>query len=408
MNWQVTVRAPINIALIKYWGKRDQDEIIPMNPSISMTLSSTYIGSTTCITAGVDITETTLSIDDTPYPLTSRIERVIEKARTFAAACSLNLQATCEKGTCPPLNCHFRIVSRNDVPTASGLASSASGIAALAMCLIKLFHLDAHFSMQELSQIARVGSGSACRSMFGGFVLWDGLCSTPMASATVDERLGKGIKVLVLAQKHVPKKMVSSTRGMQDTVATSSLYKHRIDYIVPARIDRLRALISGDLLASSAWDDFVRLVCQDSNQFHALCLDTYPPLFYLNEVSRHVIHFVTLLNDFIETSSSSSSSSSPLLGPVAYTFDAGPHPVLIFQRQDEATLLALLDRYFLIEYVPHVDAGPTNGHGHGHLDPSLTAIFDACPLFQAEAPRTSFTGYRCHLDDKGPTLVSQE
>ena len=159
----ITVRAPINIAVIKYWGKSDVDKMLPCNDSISITLDSTNLFTETQVTI-LDEGEDEFILEGQPsVTLNNRIKNVIQRARELAAEHNGQSSNLFDK----PL----RIVSKNSVPTASGLASSASGIAALAYALIELFELR---TCDRISEIARIGSGSACRSLFGGFVHWHG------------------------------------------------------------------------------------------------------------------------------------------------------------------------------------------------------------------------------------------
>lgn len=165
----------------------------------------------------------------------------------------------------------------------------------------------------ELSSIARQGSGSACRSMFGGFVAWemgeneDGSDSIAVPIAAEDhwEEL---CAVIVVASS--AKKAVGSTEGMQRTVLSSPLMKERID-IVPARMEAMEAAIK-----TKDFPAFAEITMKDSNQFHAVCVDSYPPIFYLNDTSKKVIELVHSIND-IEG-----------MAIAAYTFDAGPNAVV--------------------------------------------------------------------------------
>jgi hypothetical protein len=123
------------------------------------------------------------------------------------------------------------------------------------------------------------------------------------------------------------KKDTSSTAGMGTSVATSQLLAHRATAVVPQRMaDMVKACKEKD------FDSFAKITMQDSNQFHATCLDTYPPIFYMNDVSRSIIRVVTIFNkDKIRA---------------AYTFDAGPNAVMYVLEKDVVELTALLLRYY--------------------------------------------------------------
>ena len=224
----------------------------------------------------------------------------------------------------------MHIASRNNFPTAAGLASSASGFAALVASLAALYELPA--TPSQLSVIARQGSGSACRSLFGGFVAWE-MGSAPDGSDS--------LAVEVAPREHWPdihalicvvsddKKGTSSTSGMQRTVETSSLLQHRIADVVPARMDAIK-----DAISRRDFTTFARITMQDSNQFHAVALDTDPPIFYLNDVSRAIIAIITEYN------------RAAGVIKAAYTYDAGPNAVIYAPKENVKEIVELLLRYF--------------------------------------------------------------
>ena len=212
----------------------------------------------------------------------------------------------------------LRIVSVNNFPTAAGLASSAAGFAALIRAIADLYQLPQ--SAEELSLIARQGSGSACRSLLGGYVAWD----------AGSEKDGKDSKArLVAPREHWPdmkalilvasaeQKDVSSTSGMQTTTATSELFQTRAETIVPQRMKAMETAI-----ADRDFEAFAKLTTRDSNNFHACCLDTDPPIFYLSDVSRAAIAAVNHVNKTAGRT------------VAAYTFDAGPNAVIYYLEKD--------------------------------------------------------------------------
>lgn len=172
--------------------------------------------------------------------------------------------------------------------------------------------------------------------MFGGYVAWemghreDGTDSVAVEVAPASHWPELHALILVVSDK---KKGTPSTAGMQRTVATSDLLHHRIDKVVPARMQRIsQAILDRD------FDQFAIETMADSNQFHAVCLDTQPPIFYLNDVSRAVIQLVTELNR---------ASVEAGTGYVAaYTYDAGPNAVLYVREPDVERVLRLVEHYF--------------------------------------------------------------
>lgn len=257
-------------------------------------------------------------------------EESVTGART--TACLAELRALRKKledsnSSLPPLSSYkLHIVSENNFPTAAGLASSAAGFAALIRAIADLYELPQ--SEEELSRIARQGSGSACRSLYGGYVAWemgnkeDGSDSRAVQIATEAQWPDMRAAILVVSAK---KKETSSTTGMQTTAKTSPLFKYRVEVVVPERFKQMSKAIE-----KKDFEVFADLTMADSNQFHAVCLDSSPPVFYMNDVSRNVISLVEKLNS--------------LAGRIvaAYTFDAGPNAVLYYLERDESVVLGLL------------------------------------------------------------------
>lgn len=118
------------------------------------------------------------------------------------------------------------------------------------------------------------------------------------------------------------KKGVSSTSGMQQTVATSGLFKERITNIVPANMDLME-----DAVKNKDFAKFAEVTMRDSNSFHACCADTYPPIFYMNDVSRAAIRAVESIN------------AKAGKAVAAYTFDAGPNCVVYYLEENADAVL---------------------------------------------------------------------
>jgi diphosphomevalonate decarboxylase len=219
-----------------------------------------------------------------------------------------------------------KVVSVNNFPTAAGLASSASGYACLVYTLAQAYGVEG-----DLSVIARVGSGSACRSMFGGFVKWemgtrdDGLDSR--AVQVQPETHWEDMRVLVCVVSNKQKE-TSSTSGMMESGKTSKLLRERV-HIVPKRM-----IIMEKAIKERDFTTFGNLMMLDSNDFHAVCADTTPQIFYLNEVSKRIIK---LVNDYNEACKEVR---------VAFTFDAGPNACLFVLKQHLPELEELIKFYF--------------------------------------------------------------
>ncbi|KAA1067526.1 diphosphomevalonate decarboxylase [Puccinia graminis f. sp. tritici] len=318
---EITCSAPVNIAVIKYWGKRDKKLILPTNSSLSVTLDQHDLRSTTTARlldpshkngeVGEEEDQLWLNGARQPIEKDSRLSNCLKELRKLKA--QFELQDPKTEASLPESRRPLLIASENNFPTAAGLASSASGFAALVYTISKLYELP--IEMTELSKIARQGSGSACRSIFGAERSdWPDL-----------EAL-----ICVVSDR---KKGTSSTSGMDGSVQTSELLQHRIEKVVPERMKRMKSAIK-----QKDFDSFAALTMADSNQFHAVCLDTQPPIFYLNDVSRSIIAVIEELNR------ASKAEGDGCLA--AYTFDAGPNAVIYAPKRNMRKLLNLILHYF--------------------------------------------------------------
>ncbi|EFJ06620.1 hypothetical protein SELMODRAFT_135101 [Selaginella moellendorffii] len=328
-----TARAPSNIAVIKYWGKRDEDLILPLNSSISVTLDPNDLSATTTVSTSPDFDADRLWLNDKEVSLSShRYVSCLKELRDRATDVKDEKTGiVITKEDWKHLKLH--IVSKNNFPTAAGLASSAAGFACLVFTVAELMGIKESFP-GELSTIARRGSGSACRSLHGGFVKWemgkraDGKDSIAVPLAEHHEWDDLRIVICVVSSRQ---KEVSSTSGMQESVQTSPLLHYRAKEVVPKRITEME-----EALSKRDFSSFAKLTCADSNQFHATCLDTSPPIFYMNDTSRRIIGLVERWNK---------SEGSP---QAAYTFDAGPNAVIFVPQKSGGALLHRL----LYEFPP--------------------------------------------------------
>ncbi|SCU77684.1 LANO_0A01002g1_1 [Lachancea nothofagi CBS 11611] len=324
--YTASTTAPVNIATLKYWGKRDKTLNLPTNSSISVTLAQDDLRTLTSVATSKSFSEDQLWLNGKLESLESeRTQHCLQDLR--------NLRAKLESGdsSLPPMSTwKLHIVSENNFPTAAGLASSAAGFAALVVAIAKLYQLPE--SASEISKIARKGSGSACRSVFGGYVAWemgseaDGSDSKAVEVAPQSHwpEMKAAILVVSAAKKDTP-----STSGMQHTVTTSDLFQQRIHNVVPQRFEEMKKSIQ-----DRDFDLFAELTMRDSNSFHATCLDSYPPIFYMNDTSRQIVKLCHQINEFFNKTI------------VAYTFDAGPNAVLYYLQENETKLMAFIHQVF--------------------------------------------------------------
>ncbi len=310
----VTAIGTPNIALVKYWGKRDSKINLPMNSSLSMTLDET-LNTTTSVLFSDTLKEDKMYIND---ELQNMKDSANEKS-IFAARMLDHLRILA--GT----NSHALIVSRNSFPSSAGLASSASGAATLVYAASNALGLK--LTTKDLSIITRQISGSACRSVFGGFVVWhkgsagDGLDSYAECIA------GKGywpevIDIITLVSG--AKKRISSSEGHAITVKTSSLYKMR----PPAAEERVNRMIAA--IKERDFETLAIETIKDSNNMHATMLDSYPPIIYMNDTSKEIMMAVHELNN----------DAGRMVA--AYTFDAGANAHIITRIKDKEQVIEKL------------------------------------------------------------------
>ena len=314
-----------NIALVKYWGKRPDgaaDLNLPAVSSLSMTLDDLR-------------TETTVEPGDTDSFTLDGVAHGDSMAGKVFAHLDRVWSATGRAGTRPPC----RVTSVNHLPTAAGLASSASGFAALTLASAGAFGLEA--PPKALSQLARRGSGSAARSLWGGFVRLhrggapDGhdCYAEPVAPATHWD-----VRLLVV---HTARgaKPVGSTGGMERSRQTSPYYGAWVDTSERDVEDGLQALLNRDLAVLGG------IVEHSCFKMHACMFATRPPLVYWNGATLDVVHAVWRLRD-----------EAGLAGYV--TSDAGPHVKVLCAADDAAALGAQLAKVAGVVEVQTVAPGP--------------------------------------------------
>ncbi|MFT5720562.1 MAG: diphosphomevalonate decarboxylase [Motiliproteus sp.] len=298
---QAQAFAPSNIALCKYWGKRDKVLNLPVNPSLSISLGE--LGSRTCLSQ-IDAEQDQVSLNGESLapdsPFASKVVRFLELFR----------QAD---------DSRLLIETHNSIPTAAGLASSASGFAALAKAVDRLYGFG--LSSQQLSVFARLGSGSASRSIFEGFVEWQmGVRDDGMDSYAVPLDLSWPAFRIGLLTLTTAEKAVGSRAGMQRTLETAHLYQ---SWPLQAALDlqRLREAIQAQDFASLG-----AAAEQNALSMHATMIASWPPLLYWQPDSVAAMQKVWRLRE---------------QGLELYlTMDAGPNIKLLFQAADEAEVLA--------------------------------------------------------------------
>lgn len=313
-------RAHTNIALIKYWGKKDQELIIPTNSSLSLTLDAFY-------------TETEVTFDDSFEKDTFFLDGQLQDVKnTRKVATFLDLVRAQSE-----INLFAEVKSKNFVPTAAGLASSASGLAALAAACNEALQLK--LSDKDLSRLARRGSGSACRSVYGGFAEWqkgdsdENSYAVNIVSDGWEDDLAM-IFIIVNDQE----KAVSSRDGMQRTVETSSFYDGWLKETAKDLELAKKAIAEKDFEALGTVTEANGL------KMHGTTLAAVPPFTYWSPDSLKAMQLVQKIRQ--EGS------------PCYFTMDAGPNVKVLAKKADVSHILEKLSVVFHEDQLVTAYAGP--------------------------------------------------
>ncbi|MEH6445081.1 MAG: diphosphomevalonate decarboxylase [Oceanospirillaceae bacterium] len=295
----VTAFAPSNIALCKYWGKRDTELNLPINSSLSISLA--HLGS-----------HTSISLSDNGKDIVRLNNKALAPESDFSCKV-INFVNLFRRTQHIPLI----IDTRNNIPTAAGLASSASGFAALMLAIDDFFSLN--LQETQLSAFARMGSGSASRSIYRGFVRWDmGQQSDGMDSVAYQLKQQWPGFCIGLVKVSSAAKPIDSRSGMQRTIETSNLYPNWPAQAGDDLLTLEQAITAQDFTALGK--------CAEKNAMtmHATMISAWPPLVYWLPESLTVMHKVWQLREAGV--------------PVYFTMDAGPNLKLLFEQEQRALL----------------------------------------------------------------------
>jgi diphosphomevalonate decarboxylase len=257
---KATVVAPANIAFIKYWGARDLDLALPVNPSISMTLSESVTRSTVAFEEGsdepdrIEIVRADGTLEIPGASFLERVSRQLDRVRRWAG----------RGGS-------FRVATRNSFPTGAGIASSASGFAALTLASTRALALD--LSLEDLSTLTRMsGSGSAARSLLGGYVAWTGDGDAAGHVTSIAPASHWDLRdVIALVDRG--EKDVSSLEGHRR--AKSSPYFEARQRLLPERLEATRrAILARDLELLGP------ILEEEAIELHLIAMSSRPPIFY--------------------------------------------------------------------------------------------------------------------------------
>lgn len=322
MSRKATVVAPSNIALIKYWGTSDLERTLPFNPSLSMTLRE-------CVTR------------TTVEPISDQKDEVLVGAtggglEPASPAFSAGVEAHLEHlRSWAGVTERFRVATQNSFPMGAGMASSASGFAALALAIAAA--LEREISAETASVLAREsGSGSAARSVMGGYVEWPSAATEGVAAQVLPADhwdLRDVIAILDTTEKRV------SSRAGHKLAETSPYFKPRLQQL-PERLAEVRSSLQSR--------DFARLapvVEEEAIDLHLIAMSSRPPIFYWRPGTLIVLEVVRAMRESgVE---------------VCATMDAGANVHLICTPEAETAVVEAL------EVLPEVEGVIRDGVGSG-------------------------------------------
>ncbi len=300
----VVASARANIALVKYWGKRARKLNVPSAGSLSLTLAALETRTSVRLVEEAEQDSFRLDGQQSSEKARHRVSAFLELVRRMVGRRE-----------------HAHVESINAFPTGAGLASSASAFAALAKAASEAYGLD--LALKELSILARQGSGSAARSIFGGWVRMyagfreDGLDAYAVPLEGLEMELSAVIAVVQGGEKQV-----GSTEGMEQTRTTSPYHDRWLQLV---NMD-LEACVSA--LQTKDFERLAEIIEGNCLAMHADAMAARPGVIYFSGATLWAIHQIRALR----------ASGTP----VCFTVDAGPHVVALVHPEHAASVASVL------------------------------------------------------------------
>lgn len=299
---KATAKAPANIAFIKFWGKKDSKLNLPFSNTLSVSLDNIF--TVTTVEFSKDLKKDQIKIDgETKLTESARLINHLDNIRKLAKS-----------------KLYAKVVSKNNFPNSSGLASSASGFAALSLAGTKSLGFD--LNEKELSTLARLGSGSASRSIPGGFVEWrkgkDHKSSYAYSIFPPDYWDLSAIIVMITSKK----KDVSTTKG--HGITTSSPFFNLRIRNLGKRVREMKQAIKDKNI-----EKFGSILEQECLEFVSMSLTANPYIIYWEPATIRVIKLCKKLRD---------QGLTPY-----FTMDAGPQPVIYCLKKDAKKIAGKLN-----------------------------------------------------------------
>ena len=293
---KASARAYSNIALVKYWGKQNDGLRLPMNASLSIGLDAIFTQTT--VEFQENLAKDLIEIDGDQFDEqeTQRVTNHLDLIRDLAK-----------------ITTRARVGTKNNFPKAVGAASSASGFAALTKAAVGALGLD--LSDKELSILARQGSGSAARSISGGFCVWHtGKISEDSFAERIEHPSDWDLRVLLVFVDELKQKEIGSTEGMALTVKNNPYYAESV------RQAENNIGLAKQAIEANDFPALGKVIEDECYRLHAMCMTTTPNILYWTGSTIDVFQAIYRLRKE---------------GVRAYfTVDAGPHVHVITQARD--------------------------------------------------------------------------
>jgi len=296
-----TAIAHPNFALIKYWGKSNVKTNIPAMNSLAITLNT--MASETRVSFPNDLERDTWILNGLEQISLGQIQSPCSYLKRISS-----------------IDRHFLIESKNNFPTAAGLASSASGIASLVIALDNA--LETKLSRQQMVEVAMLGSGSAARSLFSGFVYLEVVEKQPKCT-TILEAEAWPLNVIVCVTSS-NKKTISSRRGMEISRTTSPIYSDWVNHHQEDIELAIRAINAKD------FHQLGKITEQNCLKMHNVMKTSKPPIDYWNSATYTCVETV---KDMQEKGI-----------PVFFTIDAGPQVKVICEPDVSKEVISLMEK----------------------------------------------------------------
>lgn len=304
-----TAKAFPNIALVKYWGKKDEQLILPAAGSLSLTLDA--FETVTTVEVSSDFHSDSFMLNTQPQTgnAFNRVSTFLDHVRSLAHSSDF-----------------AQVRSTNLAPTGAGLASSASGFAALAVAAAAAYGLN--LTTKELSRLARRGSGSAARSLIDGVAVWHAGDSDETSFAEAVSAPAISMTIVTVNERQ---KKVSSREAMRRSALTSPFY----DAWVESTEESLQAMI--EACKDNDFSRIGRITETHALRMHAVIQSCDPPIRYLSPVSIEIFDAVEQLRES---------------GVEAYaTADAGPNVAVISRPEDAVAVESALQMFGKVQVV---------------------------------------------------------